>query len=302
MNERKMEVPMAESLLPSDKLLWKPNKWIAVVLSLFTSPLGLIYAGRPRVALAYLLFGMAGVFTGVYVFHLDALTNVKSAVDWLALGVVAVMTVHSYVIAVRADGAIERKWFTRWWGLIAIYVAFIPLLAIRAFLFEPFRFPSESMYPTIPAGSHFLITKAGFGNYKLYGVSVLHAARTEKLSRGDIVVFSLPDKKSVSYAKRIIGLPGDVLTYQNKRLFINGLEIALKIERVDEKYEYGTETIDGRSYRIVHIPQVSGLDFELTVPDGQVFVMGDNRDNSKDSRHWGPIPDLQIVGRAMGLD
>lgn len=298
-----METQLAESQPPDGMPLWKPKKWIAVVLSLFVSPLGVVYAGRPLVALAYFLFAVVGVFTGIYVFYLDSITSAAFAAVWLSWVVAAVTAVHAYVIAARAEGTLERKWFTRWWGLIAIYVAFIvPLLAVRTFLFEPFRFPSESMYPTIPAGSHFLITKAGFGNYRLYGDSVLHTARTEKLSRGDIVVFSLPDNEGVSYAKRIVGLPGDVLTYQNKRLSINGRAVVLNIERKDARYEYGTETIDGHSYRVAHLSQVPGFDFELTVPDDRIFVMGDSRDNSKDSRYWGPIPDWLVVGRVIWVD
>jgi len=215
-------------------------------------------------------------------------------------------------------------------GWIEFPASFFPVILVvfvlRSFLFEPFRIPSASMVPTLLIGDLILVNKFEYGirlpivNQKIIDIG--------NPNRGDIVVFRYPLDPSVDYVKRLIGLPGDKITYKNKRLFINGepVETAKLAEDFfdDERVSYTsqfTEKLprDGavRAHRILNdnnslpmLPEFTAfrdncayadgnLEVTCTVPAGHYFMMGDNRDNSLDSRFWGFVPDRNIVGRAF---
>ena len=210
-----------------------------------------------------------------------------------------------------------------WW--VEYGASFFPVILIvfvlRSFIVEPFKIPSGSIIPTLQVGDFILVNKFTYGirlpviNKKIINVN--------QPQRGDVMVFRYPEDPSLDYIKRVIGIPGDKVEYQNKRLFINGKPVDTK--RVDdylhpERLYYSrqfVEKINGFEYQVLNdqdapafIPDVAqfpqrgnclynNAGLICTVPEGHYFMMGDNRDNSRDSRFWGFVPDENIVGKAF---
>ncbi len=184
-------------------------------------------------------------------------------------------------------------------------IVFIVLI-LRSFVAEPFRIPSGSMMPTLLIGDFILVNKFTYG----IRVPVLNNKIVEMNlpERGDIVVFRFPKQPSVDYIKRVVGLPGDRVAYHNKKVYLNGKLIKLtsqgRYEGVGQGQnmtgaEHLVEDLTGVDHSILinhGTPSVEGV---FVVPDGQYFVMGDNRDNSNDSRYWGFVPEQNLVGKAF---
>jgi signal peptidase I len=207
----------------------------------------------------------------------------------------------------------------------SFFPVILAVLILRSFVVEPFRIPSESMVPTLLKGDFILVSKFAYGlrlpvlNTKLAGDG--------KPSRGDVVVFRYPPEPSVAYIKRVVGLPGDRLEYRGNQLFIDGQPVPLTA-RPDAAGESGYRQFEERLGEVAHRVQMqaggrwglaglwSGLQLRrepdgalawtLQVPAGHYFVMGDNRDNSADSRFWGVLPEENLIGKAffiwMNLD
>jgi signal peptidase I len=188
--------------------------------------------------------------------------------------------------------------------------SFFPVVLIvfllRSFIAEPFRIPSASMMPTLLVGDFILVNKFTYGiripviNKKVIELNQPH--------RGDIVVFRYPKNPEVDYIKRLIGLPHDKISYINKRLTVNGQpipETSLGIFQGVGQGEDMTgaalflENLTGVEHQILNRDGVQSVEFTYTVPEGQYFMMGDNRDNSNDSRYWGTVPDENLVGKAF---
>jgi len=175
------------------------------------------------------------------------------------------------------------------------------VLVIRSFVFEPFRIPSGSMMPTLLQGDFIFVKKYAYG--LRLPVSETKILATGEPERGDVVVFRLPDDPSINYIKRVVGLPGDELSYERHRLVINGEQVDLQqhpdatvseprfLERLGEKEH---EILIANSGYVVR-------DGIYRVPQGHYFVMGDNRDNSRDSRFIGAIPETHLVGEAVRI-
>ena len=187
--------------------------------------------------------------------------------------------------------------------------SFFPLLllvlVLRSFIFEPFRIPSGSMKPTLLIGDFILVSKFAYGvRLPVIHKKVLDVGEPE---RGDVAVFRFPRDERLDYIKRIVGLPGDEIQYRDKTLTVNGVVAAQNLigeykdpdggnEAIIEK----TETLDDLEHQIlISTSRINANELEFTVPEGTYFAVGDNRDNSNDSRYWGPVPEENLVGKAF---
>ena len=175
------------------------------------------------------------------------------------------------------------------------------VLVIRSFIFEPFRIPSGSMMPTLLEGDFIFVKKYSYG--LRLPVTETKVIETGEPKRGDVIVFRLPSDPSINYIKRVIGLPGDTVVYERHRLTINGQPVDLQRDE-DSSWDVPlfVEDLDGRVHEIlVTNPNFSTRDNTYRVPEGHFFVMGDNRDRSKDSRFIGAIPEEFLVGEAVRI-
>jgi len=188
----------------------------------------------------------------------------------------------------------------------SLFPVILAVLVLRSFLVEPFRIPSGSMMPTLLVGDFILVNKFAYGvrlpviNSKVIDVG--------KPARGDVMVFRYPKNPSIDYIKRVIGLPGDKVAYYKKQLFINGQPAKQNGQESYAGVGAGV-SMSGAKLRQEHLLGVNHdilidesratMEGEFTVPEGQYFVMGDNRDNSNDSRYWGFVPEENLVGKAF---
>ncbi|HUN90804.1 MAG TPA: signal peptidase I [Burkholderiaceae bacterium] len=218
---------------------------------------------------------------------------------------------------------VERIEMRPWWveytaGFFPVIVA---VFVLRSFLFEPFRIPSGSMIPTLQVGDLILVNKWQYGirlpvlNRKIIAIG--------DPQRGDVMVFRYPHQPTQDYIKRVVGLPGDRVEYNDRQLKINGEVVPTQPlgDYIDEarvqSYRQYVERLGNIEHRIIYstgpsapiVPAMQhtnpeachyvGGGVSCTVPPDSYFMMGDNRDNSEDSRYWGFVPDRNIVGRAF---
>ena len=200
----------------------------------------------------------------------------------------------------------------------SFFPVILAVLMLRSFIVEPFRIPSESMLPTLLKGDFILVSKFAYGlRLPVLNTKIIGNGRPE---RGDVAVFRFPREPTVAYIKRVVGLPGDVLEYHGKQLLINGQPVPLA-PLPDNPSEPGYQQFDERLGEITHRIQVLAdgrwglvgfwpeiqvsrepdgtVGWKYQVPAGHYFVMGDNRDNSSDSRVWGPLPEENLIGKAF---
>lgn len=234
-----------------------------------------------------------------------------------------VWLLDKYLLRAKRPVGAAEPWYVDWSK--SFFPVILLVFLLRSFLLEPFRIPSDSMVPTLLNGDFIVVNKFTWGiripiiNRKIIDVS--------KPERGDVMVFRYPRDPSQDYIKRIIGLPGDTVEYRSKELIINGKKIQLTkldtYEKADSglnyiRFDQFRESLGTTPHRAIVDPQqppvrpfdvmtfpfhenceynVSG--FICKVPDGHYFMMGDNRDQSSDSRYWGFVPDQNIVGKAF---
>jgi signal peptidase I len=220
----------------------------------------------------------------------------------------------------RARAGVARRplWLEYTAGLFPV-IAVVFLL--RSFLVEPFKIPSGSMIPTLLVGDLILVNKFAYGvRLPVVHTKVLDVGDPQ---RGDVMVFRFPKDTSVDYIKRVVGLPGDTVTYENNRLSVNGVPVPLRevgeffdSERLVYYRQYSEKlgTVEHNLLTELEKPSfITGVDkfpyrdhctygrsgLTCRVPEGHFFVMGDNRENSLDSRFWGFVPERNIVGKAF---
>lgn len=223
----------------------------------------------------------------------------------------------------RRSLAVENATRMPWW--LEYSVSFFPVLlfvfVLRSFVIEPFRIPSGSMLPTLQSGDLILVNKFTYGiRLPIVDRKIVPLGAPQ---RGDVIVFRYPPDPTIDYIKRVVGVPGDEVVYQNKQLFINGVLVPrqpdgvyYEPERVSFIAQYREELGDvahkilleeGNSTGVRPMVQFPGIEncqysregLRCKVPQGSYFAMGDNRDNSADSRYWGFVPDSNIVGKAF---
>lgn len=206
----------------------------------------------------------------------------------------------------------------------SIFPVIAAVMVLRSFLYEPFQIPSGSMMPTLLVGDFILVEKFSYGVKDPVLRSTL--IETGKPERGDVAVFKFPPQPTIDYIKRVVGLPGDRIAYRGKQVFIQQacsgtncagfkkldlslVEIGKFKDQMVELRQY-TEQLGSVKHNILINPQrpdpVSQYhkqphtrDYEWIVPEGEYFMMGDNRDNSADSRFWGFVPEANLVGKAV---
>ena len=200
----------------------------------------------------------------------------------------------------------------------SLFPVFFIVLILRSFIFEPFRIPSQSMMPTLWVGDFILVNKFSYGvRLPVLNTEIIDSGKPE---RGDVAVFRYPKEPSINYIKRVIGIPGDHIVYNNKVLKVNNKEVPQKFLGRYVGQGSGTEMnnalykeedLVGVKHKILirqqakdftmHYNQnlAKGKSIDFVVPQGQYYVMGDNRDNSNDSRYWGTVPVDNLVGKAF---
>jgi signal peptidase I len=302
----------------------------AIVLAAFVAYAGSWYTGAIEGNFALLLL-LATTVTGVYWLaeRFYFLPRRRAAADRLEAEAAArraslaaqgiTQTDNADHLAAARDKLLAQPWWLDWTaGLFPVIVA---VFVLRSFLFEPFKIPSGSMIPTLLIGDLILVNKFTYG----LRLPVANTRLTEGTppARGDVMVFRYPPRPSLDYIKRVVGLPGDEVAYLNKRLTINGKPVAKEIlpdffdkdgMRYSKQFE---ELLGDKRHRLLNdddrpafIPGAEPYPFRencsytvegvtCKVPAGHYFMMGDNRDNSLDSRYWGFVPEANIVGKAV---
>lgn len=182
-----------------------------------------------------------------------------------------------------------------------LFPVVLVVLILRGFVAEPFRIPSGSMLPTLEVGDFILVNKFSYGiRLPVLNKKVIDISEPE---RGDVIVFRYPENPSIDYIKRVVGVPGDEIAYYNKVLYINGKqaeqELNMPYQPSFPNLKRFREDLVGIEHDILVNVMYPAGDFVVTVPENNYFVMGDNRDNSRDSRYWGFVPEKNLVGNAM---
>jgi signal peptidase I len=199
----------------------------------------------------------------------------------------------------------------------SFFPVLLAVMVLRSFMFEPFRIPSGSMMPSLLVGDFILVNKFSYG----IRLPIVHTRVTEgdKPKRGDVAVFRYPKNESLDYIKRVIGLPGDHISYYNRRLRVNGKLVSTTFDhkflglgdrtensnsdgcdRVNARCDVFIENFENSGHMVMINPDVPyAFEGDFSVPKGHYFVMGDNRDHSNDSRFWGYVPEQNLVGKAI---
>lgn len=301
----------------------------AVVLAAFASYTGAWYLGLFEGNFALLLL-LAAIVTGIYwvlekLYFLPERRRAADRADAAQAQRIAdlarqgITQVDTDTSAATRQALLQQPWWLDWTaGLFPVILA---VFVLRSFLFEPFKIPSGSMIPTLRVGDLILVNKFHYG-VRLPVVNTKIIDNHEP-QRGDVMVFRYPPQPSLDYIKRVVGVPGDEVAYLNKRLTVNGQVIDTQPQ--PEFFDADTlrysqqwrETLADRQYNVLTDDTrpafVGGAsEFEgregchysaegvvCKVPPGHYFMMGDNRDNSLDSRYWGFVPESHIVGKAF---
>jgi len=310
----------------------------AFVLAAFVSYAGAWYMGMYDGNFALLLF-TATVVTGVYwlaerFYFLPQRLSQAQALEDEALARREELTkMGIQKTDVDTTPARERLLMQPWWldWTAGLFPVILVVFVLRSFLFEPFKIPSGSMIPTLWVGDLILVNKFHYG----VRLPVINTQVTagEPVRRGDVMVFRYPPKPSLDYIKRVVGLPGDEVAYLNKQLTINDQPVPKAslpdffeedslsyIKQFQETFPVGASPAEMTSSKTVRLLNnaerpafIAGTeDFPFKdqcsysvegvvckVPPGHFFMMGDNRDNSLDSRYWGFVPEANIVGKAI---
>ncbi len=300
----------------------------AVILAAFVGYVGAWYVGAIEGNFALLLF-LATVVTGAYWLaeRLVFLPRRRRAAQAIENAAAERRAELDRMGIAKVDGDVqeakERILMQPWWldWTAGLFPVIAIVFVLRSFLFEPFKIPSGSMIPTLLVGDLILVNKFTYG----VRLPVINKKITQGTppQRGDVMVFRYPPQPSMDYIKRVVGVPGDEIAYLNKRLTVNGQPVKTTAlpDFLDEDtmryFKQYDESLGAKPHRMINNPDVPAYiqgasDYAFRencrysvegivckVPEGHYFMMGDNRDNSLDSRYWGFVPDANIVGKAF---
>ena len=300
----------------------------AAVLAAFVGYAGAWYFELVEGNFALLLF-LATMVTGLYwvaerLWFLPRRRRAAAALEETAARRNAELSARGIAVDDPKLGEAKHRILAQPWWLdwtAGLFPVILAVFVLRSFLFEPFKIPSGSMIPTLLVGDLILVNKFTYG----LRLPVLNTRLTEGTPprRRDVMVFRYPPKPSLDYIKRVVGVPGDEVAYVNKKLTINGQPVP--VSRLGDYFDPDAmryfkqfeERVGDKRHRLLNdddrpafIPGVDDFPFKQNcrysvegvvckVPEGHYFMMGDNRDNSLDSRYWGFVPDKNIVGRAF---
>ena len=213
-----------------------------------------------------------------------------------------------YLLYLKSIGETFNEKNEPWWAEYArsFFPVVLIVLILRSFLVEPFRIPSGSMMPTLLIGDFILVSKFSYGvRLPVLNTKIIELGEPEQ---GDVVVFRYPKNPSVDYIKRVIGLPGDRISYKDKKVYVNDKLMAQTSVEIYQGLGQGKsmsealhlkENLNEIEHSILIRKGQLSIEASYVVPQGHYFVMGDNRDNSNDSRYWGTVPEENLVGKAF---
>lgn len=266
-------------------------------------------------------YGYLAVVIGAFVL-LVQFFSIAAAMLVFVLVSGAIWGLDRFVWAKKREEALAPDWVE--YGR-SFFPVILVVFVLRSFVAEPFQIPSSSMRPGLVVGDFILVNKFSYGVRTPIGNKVMIPLGQPE--HGDVMVFSYPENPSISYIKRVVGLPGDTVSYHRKRLTVNGKPVKTEAAGEHIYFEQSvepvinrqyTETFGKHRYQVLEVPQqppfiLSGISdfpnrencrydedgFTCKVPQGHYFMMGDNRDHSADSRYWGFVPDKYVVGKAF---
>ncbi len=271
------------------KLTERRIPWIAGLLSILVTGLGHVYNGQAKRAVRlYCVLWVIVLAAGIIMVALPTPFNIALTTIAIAIG----FALYLYVIidSIRTTRKIgdtyQLKAYNRWYIYLAVVVlsGFVaPMLIVRVMVVQAYKIPQSSMLPTLQIGDHIATNKLSYGIRIPFWQEYL--IRHGKPGRGDVVVFVYPVDRSNDFIKRVIGVEGDRVEIRNKKVFING-------EPIEDPHASFQDTSPGG----VHLRDNYG---PRSVPKGHIFVLGDNRDRSYDSRFWGFVPLRDVKGKAF---
>ena len=277
----------------TEQIIKKRYASLAVFFSLISPGMGHLYVGKWKTAILipfFLLLIIAFMGWTKLVFLSEGMSNIA-----LIMIVFYLFVMISSFVAARNPSSHNLNTSQKWY----LYILFLVVLAVintavmdhrgKLFGFEPFRIPASSMLPTMMVNDFMMVDTWAYDN--------------KEPDIGDIIVFDYPRDRKIKYVKRLIGKGGDHIVYSNKVLYINGKVIKRELigeyskTAMEYKMDEYNEYLAGRTNKILLTPSRPAIDSEYIVPEGHYFVMGDNRDNSNDSRYWGVFPHDYLHGK-----
>ena len=206
-----------------------------------------------------------------------------------------------YLASKISNGWIRNNIFIDFLASLFPILAFV--LIFRSFLIEPYRIPSGSMLPNLVVGDFILVKKYEYGvRLPLSNIKIINHNEPDY---GDVIVFQYPQDRKINYIKRVVGLPGDYIEYIDKQIFINGQKFQLiktenkTLSSIDLSDNFLFNENNNSSQYLIMKNDSRDQNFSYKVPEKTYFVLGDNRDNSNDSRYWGPVPESHLIGKAF---
>ncbi len=282
------------------------SPWLALLLAIFPA-LAMFYIGRWRRALGYLSAFLASLgaylglgVAGTPVFVIDVSFTVVCA------ALIMLGAVDTWRIARQHRAEFNGAWYSRWPFLLGLPSGLVIVIFLTfTYLAGPFRIPAASMEPTLLRGDFLMVWKWPYRNYGTYGIGLTSGREPDPAAlpaRGDIVLFRYNGDPGIIYIKRVIGLPGDHVVLDRGVLTINKQAVAQRdIGDSPSGVRISEETVDGHRYRIIRGSPDPGVSVSMAVPPGQYVVLGDNREASNDSRHWGFVPQSHLIGRPLWI-